>query len=48
MKSAEVIVAIGSDETLQEIRQQILPHQRFLGYGHQVSVVVARRNAKLS
>lgn len=39
MRSAEIIVAFGRDTTLQAIRQQLLPHQRFLGYGSQVSLL---------
>ncbi|HXT38901.1 MAG TPA: acyl-CoA reductase [Candidatus Angelobacter sp.] len=37
LAEADCVTATGSDETLAEIRRQVPPHVRFLGYGHRVS-----------
>ena len=34
------IVAMGSDATLAKLREKVRPHQRWVGYGHRLSVVV--------
>jgi hypothetical protein len=39
MAAAEAIMAFGSDETIDAVRQQLLPHQKLLSYGHQVSLI---------
>ena len=36
-READCVTATGRDETLAEIRRQLPPHTRFLGYGHRVS-----------
>jgi len=38
--SADCVVASGSDETISEVRGAMRPHQRFVGYGHRLSVAV--------
>lgn len=42
--SAPCIVATGSDETMQSIRARLRVRQRFVAYGHRVSVVVVGRS----
>jgi hypothetical protein len=37
MQAADVVVVMGEDQTLAAIRGQMLPHQRFIGYGTKVS-----------
>lgn len=38
MKQAGAVVVFGNDETVQQLKMQALPQQRFLGYGHKISV----------
>ncbi|MAI79817.1 MAG: hypothetical protein CL917_12805 [Deltaproteobacteria bacterium] len=38
--SSECVVASGSDETIQAIEQNLSPSQRFVGYGHKLSVAL--------
>ncbi len=40
MAGADAVVVYGSDETVSEIRKQTGTHQRFLGYGHKISLGV--------
>ena len=40
--AAECVVASGSDETIQEINQRVRPSQRFVAYGHKLSIAVVR------
>ncbi len=37
---APCIVAMGSDSTLSRLRQNVQPHQRWVGYGHRLSVAI--------
>ncbi len=37
MREADAVVVMGDDRTLALIREQMLPHQRFIGYGTKVS-----------
>lgn len=37
---ADAIIVIGSDQTIEKIRQRSLPHQRFISHGHKVSIAV--------
>ncbi|HET6406440.1 MAG TPA: acyl-CoA reductase, partial [Chthoniobacteraceae bacterium] len=37
LASADAVIAFGSDETIAEIRRQILPHQIFVAHGHRIS-----------
>jgi hypothetical protein len=39
MQRASVVMAFGSDETLAAIKTQLRPEQRFIGYGHKVSLL---------
>ncbi len=39
-QQADVIIAIGSDETIAEVHSHLLPHQRFIPHGHKVSIAV--------
>lgn len=38
LQRSDVVVVYGSDETIKNIRKDLLPHQRFLSYGHKVSL----------
>jgi len=38
MQAADAVIAFGTDETVVKIKNQLLPHQRFLSYGHKISV----------
>lgn len=38
MKQAGAVVVFGNDDTVQQLKMQTLQHQRFLGYGHKISV----------
>ena len=38
MEEAEVIVVFGSDETVREFSERVLPSQRFLAHGHKISL----------
>ncbi|MDD5260882.1 MAG: acyl-CoA reductase [Methylacidiphilales bacterium] len=40
MAGADAVVVYGSDETISEIRKQTGARQRFLGYGHKISLGV--------
>lgn len=42
--SSECVVASGSDETIREIAHQLAPSQRFVGYGHKLSLAVVNAN----
>jgi hypothetical protein len=35
---ADAVIAIGSDDTIAAIQQQILPHQTFIPHGHKISI----------
>lgn len=37
------IVALGSDATLARLRARVRPHQRWVGYGHRLSVAIVGR-----
>jgi len=39
LQAAEAVIAFGRDETIREIRRQLLPKQVFLSYGHRVSLL---------
>ena len=39
-QEAEVVIAIGSDDTISEIHSRLPPHQRFIPHGHKVSIAV--------
>ncbi|MBT8036885.1 MAG: hypothetical protein KJO21_05010 [Verrucomicrobiae bacterium] len=37
-RKADAVIAIGSDDTIAAIQQQILPHQVFIPHGHKISI----------
>ena len=37
-QSADIVIAIGSDNTMQEIQKRITPQQRFIPHGHKLSI----------
>ena len=39
LETADTVVALGSDETLEALKSELDPHQTFVGYGHRVSAV---------
>ena len=45
-RSAKTIIAIGSDNTIAEIQQRILPHQRFIPHGHKLSIGLIDKPSK--
>jgi len=38
---ADAIIAIGSDESIAAIHQQVKPHQHFIAHGHKISIAIA-------
>jgi hypothetical protein len=46
--SADCVVATGSDETVASLRARTRPAQRFLGYGHRLSVAALGRAGDLA
>lgn len=43
LREAEAVVAYGSSETVERVREASSPHARFLGYGHRVSFGIVTR-----
>jgi len=43
LREADVVVAYGSDETVEAVRSATPPHARFLGYGHRISFGILTR-----
>jgi hypothetical protein len=39
LRKAEVVIVLGRDETVNEIRALTTPQQRFTGYGHKLSLI---------
>lgn len=46
-KKCDAVIALGSDETLQSIRQNLHPKQRWIGYGHRVSGIWIEKSPSL-
>lgn len=42
--SADAIIAIGSDQTIQSIQSRIMPHQIFIPHGHKISIGIVENN----
>lgn len=46
--TAPCVVAMGSDATLEELSQHVRASQRWVGYGHRLSLAILGPNARLS